>query len=187
VTATNAAGLCHVRWHEGGSARSAPAAAALPVLPPPPPPTKPGWIVKLEVARPEGPVGRLELGPMTLHQRVTFGRAPACDVVLEHPSISRLHAPRVSLRPVGGWWRAGGDSGCLSALPRWQLGLVQAGAFLGRVFRTLFVLPGCGLLMRGRCGGVAGGRLPGSDHLYRRCTVPGTAVVVYRANNAPRV
>jgi pSer/pThr/pTyr-binding forkhead associated (FHA) protein len=38
-------------------------------------------------------VGQLLVGPLKpVHQRVIFGRAPACDVVAEHLSISRQHA-----------------------------------------------------------------------------------------------
>ncbi|KAG2482605.1 hypothetical protein HYH03_018489 [Edaphochlamys debaryana] len=50
------------------------------------------WVVELEVRKPEGLVGLLRLGPMRPSQRVVLGRAPGCDVVLEHASISRQHA-----------------------------------------------------------------------------------------------
>jgi hypothetical protein len=33
-----------------------------------------GWLVTLEVSKPEGLVGQLLLGPMSIHQRVVFGR-----------------------------------------------------------------------------------------------------------------
>lgn len=48
----------------------------------------------VDVSKPEGAVGKLVLGPVGLHQRIVFGRAPppACDVVLEHLSVSRQHA-----------------------------------------------------------------------------------------------
>lgn len=39
-----------------------------------------------------GQLQQLLLGPIGPHQRVTFGRSPDCDVVLEHLSISRQHA-----------------------------------------------------------------------------------------------
>jgi pSer/pThr/pTyr-binding forkhead associated (FHA) protein len=48
--------------------------------------------VTLNVSKPDGLVGELVLGPMTRHQRVIFGRAPSCSVVLEHLSVSRQHA-----------------------------------------------------------------------------------------------
>lgn len=44
------------------------------------------------MSKPEGFVGQLLLGPMSIHQRVVFGRAPSCGVVMEHLSISRQHA-----------------------------------------------------------------------------------------------
>lgn len=48
--------------------------------------------ITLEVNKPDGAVGHLVIGPMRMHQRCIFGRAPSCDVVLEHLSISRQHA-----------------------------------------------------------------------------------------------
>ncbi len=55
---------------------------------------KSGWLLVIGVSKPEGRVGELVLGPLGPNQRVVFGRAPppACDVTLEHPSISRQHA-----------------------------------------------------------------------------------------------
>jgi hypothetical protein len=55
---------------------------------------KNGWLLVLKIAKPEGPVGQLVLGPLGPTQRITLGRAPppACDVMLEHASISRQHA-----------------------------------------------------------------------------------------------
>lgn len=52
----------------------------------------PGYSVVLEVSKPEGLVGQLVVEGMGLHSRCVFGRAPNCDVVLEHLSISRMHA-----------------------------------------------------------------------------------------------
>lgn len=37
-------------------------------------------------------VGSMELGLHSIADKVVFGRAPTCDVVLEHLSISRQHA-----------------------------------------------------------------------------------------------
>jgi hypothetical protein len=37
-------------------------------------PQQSGWLVKLEVSKPEGMVGHLLLGPLNIHQRVVFGR-----------------------------------------------------------------------------------------------------------------
>jgi hypothetical protein len=85
--------------------RGAPAAAAAPPAAPPADPVaaaaaaaaaagKKGWLLAVAVAKPEGPVGQLLLGPIGPTQRITLGRAPppACDVVLEHASVSRQHA-----------------------------------------------------------------------------------------------
>jgi hypothetical protein len=38
------------------------------------PVSQPGWLVTIEVHKPEGLVGHLVLGPMNIHQRVVFGR-----------------------------------------------------------------------------------------------------------------
>jgi hypothetical protein len=54
-----------------------------------PPPTRPGHVLKWEVAKPEGLIGHLHMGPMSVHQRVVVGRAPGSDILLEHLSISR--------------------------------------------------------------------------------------------------
>ena len=62
---------------------------------------KGGYLVTLSVSKPEGPVGRVVLGPLRFHQRVVFGRMPGCDVVLEHLSISRQHA-QLTLDAGGG-------------------------------------------------------------------------------------
>ncbi|GLC33296.1 hypothetical protein PLESTB_000349500 [Pleodorina starrii] len=51
-----------------------------------------GFLLSFEVRKPEGLVGRLEVGPMRFSQRLVLGRSPDCDVVLEHASISRQHA-----------------------------------------------------------------------------------------------
>ncbi|KIZ07690.1 MAP kinase phosphatase 5 [Monoraphidium neglectum] len=53
-----------------------------------------GWLLVFGVSKPEGPVGKVVLGPVGPHQRIVFGRAPApaCDVTLEHLSVSRQHA-----------------------------------------------------------------------------------------------
>ncbi|GAX75987.1 hypothetical protein CEUSTIGMA_g3430.t1 [Chlamydomonas eustigma] len=51
-----------------------------------------GALLRFEVAKPEGVLGELRLGPMSHNQQVMFGRVPSCDVVLEHLSISRQHA-----------------------------------------------------------------------------------------------
>jgi len=53
---------------------------------------KKGWLLALRVEKEGAKVGELVVGPITLHQRIVFGRSPACDVPLEHPSISRQHA-----------------------------------------------------------------------------------------------
>ena len=37
-------------------------------------------------------VGGIELGLQSIAERATFGRAPTCDVLLEHLSASRQHA-----------------------------------------------------------------------------------------------
>lgn len=37
-------------------------------------------------------MGAMELGLQSIADKVVFGRAPTCDVVLEHLSISRQHA-----------------------------------------------------------------------------------------------
>ena len=37
-------------------------------------------------------VGGIELGLQSIAEKVIFGRAPTCDVPLEHLSISRQHA-----------------------------------------------------------------------------------------------
>ncbi|MEW5317279.1 MAG: hypothetical protein WDW38_008590 [Sanguina aurantia] len=50
-----------------------------------------GFLVVLQVSKPEGEVGELRLGPMHM-QRCVFGRQPGLDVVLEHASVSRQHA-----------------------------------------------------------------------------------------------
>ncbi len=49
-------------------------------------------LLTLEVRKPEGVVGQLAVGPLAFTQRCVLGRAPGCDVVLEHASISRQHA-----------------------------------------------------------------------------------------------
>ncbi|GBF91494.1 MAP kinase phosphatase [Raphidocelis subcapitata] len=85
----------------GGRARDAPA-------PPPTAPADPvaaaaaaaaaagkkGFLLAIRISKPDGQVGQLVLGPVGLHQRVVFGRAPppAADVALEHASASRQHA-----------------------------------------------------------------------------------------------
>ncbi|GIL44377.1 hypothetical protein Vafri_1861 [Volvox africanus] len=51
-----------------------------------------GFLLSFEVRKPEGLIGRLEVGPMRPSQRLVLGRLPDCDVVLEHASISRHHA-----------------------------------------------------------------------------------------------
>lgn len=51
-----------------------------------------GLKVTFEITKPEGFMGKLVVGPMKPFQRCVFGRAPSCDVVLEHLSISRAHA-----------------------------------------------------------------------------------------------
>jgi hypothetical protein len=81
--------------------------AAGEALPPPPPPApaapeaaaaaaapkpKGGRVVALEVRRGDAVVGHLLVGPMRLHHKCVFGRAPGSDVVLEHLSVSRAHA-----------------------------------------------------------------------------------------------
>jgi len=62
-----------------------------------------GWTATFDVERDgeAAPLGRLVVGPMRPHQRVSFGRVPSCDVLLEHPSASRLHAA-LSLDAAGG-------------------------------------------------------------------------------------
>lgn len=42
-------------------------------------------------------LGRMELGLDSIADKVVFGRAPTCDVVVEHLSCSRAHA---QARPV---------------------------------------------------------------------------------------
>ncbi|GMH33326.1 hypothetical protein BSKO_01160 [Bryopsis sp. KO-2023] len=51
-----------------------------------------GMKVGLEVSKGGKLVGNLEIGALGKHQRCIFGRAPGCDVKLEHLSISRQHA-----------------------------------------------------------------------------------------------
>jgi hypothetical protein len=109
-----------------------PAGSAQPVAAPPaaevPPPARPGWLVTLEVLKPEGVLGRLELGPMTVHQRCVFGRAPSSDVVVEHLSCSRSHVQLTVVRAAArlggrGSGRAGGREGSWVPSPVWALPL----------------------------------------------------------------
>ncbi|KAG1657423.1 hypothetical protein FOA52_011793 [Chlamydomonas sp. UWO 241] len=51
-----------------------------------------GVFVTFRVSKPDTALGELRLGPMQQHQRCVFGRVPACDVVMEHLSVSRQHA-----------------------------------------------------------------------------------------------
>ncbi|EFJ44730.1 MAP kinase phosphatase 5 [Volvox carteri f. nagariensis] len=51
-----------------------------------------GFRLSFAVRKPEGLMGRLDVGPMRPTQRLVLGRSTDCDVVLEHPSISRHHA-----------------------------------------------------------------------------------------------
>ncbi|KAF5827290.1 hypothetical protein DUNSADRAFT_996 [Dunaliella salina] len=53
--------------------------------------SKVGATVTIEVAKPEGLVGQLVIGPIGAHQRCIYGRLPANDVVVEHASVSRQH------------------------------------------------------------------------------------------------
>ena len=64
------------------------------------PPTKP---FSLMVIKNGAIVGEVDLSDKPYH---TFGRLPLCDVVLEHPSLSRYHA-LLQYRPSSG----GGEEG----------------------------------------------------------------------------
>jgi hypothetical protein len=58
------------------------------------------FTVRLEAAWREPRLPRLRLPPVD-HPRFTIGRAGACNLVLHHPTVSRLHA---ELRPDGDQW-----------------------------------------------------------------------------------
>ncbi|BDA42767.1 probable dual specificity protein phosphatase 6 at N-terminal half [Coccomyxa sp. Obi] len=58
----------------------------------PPSAAEPSPGVMLQVSKEGKVVGAMELGLSSIADKVVFGRAPTCDVVLEHLSISRQHA-----------------------------------------------------------------------------------------------
>ena len=67
-------------------------------------------------------MGTVELGLHSIADKVVFGRAPTCDIVLEHLSISRQHAT-LSTDTAGNLFLT--DLGSGAALLCWALTLLM--------------------------------------------------------------
>ena len=63
-------------------------------------------------------MGGIELGLQNIAEKATFGRAPTCDVLLEHLSASRQHAV-LSTDTAGNLYLTDLGSGkqCVSSIP----------------------------------------------------------------------
>lgn len=76
-----------------------------------------GW----QVSKDGKVVGAMELGLSSIADKVVFGRAPTCDVVLEHLSISRQHAA-LSTDTAGNLFITDLGSGALPHSVMWAVG-----------------------------------------------------------------